>query len=150
MKVSIEKISREKQQEVLIRCYEVNGEVLEIAKFVKATQEGIEVFYEQGMKVIPLFDIYYVEAVDNHVFVYSKKDVYEIKMRLYEFEQMYGERQFFRCSKAVIVNLLKIQSLKPALNGRFLAVLQNGENVIIARKYVSDFKVKLHGGIQNE
>jgi DNA-binding LytR/AlgR family response regulator len=110
MKVSIEKISREKEQEVLIRCHEVNGEVIEIAKFVKATQEGIEVFYEHGMKVIPLLDIYYVEAVDNHVFVYSKKDVYEIKMRLYEFEQMYGERQFFRCSKAVIVNLLKIQS----------------------------------------
>ena len=150
MEVKIEKISKEKEQEVLIRCHEVNGEVVEIARFVKSTQEGVEVYNEQGMRRLALLDIYYVEAVDNRVFVYSKKEVYEIKMRLYEFEQMYGENQFFRCSKAIIVNLLKIQSLKPALNGRFLAVLQNGENVIIARKYVPDFKLKLHGGMQNE
>lgn len=150
MKVEIVKIPREKEEKVLIQCYEVNTEVKEIARFAKTSGEGIDVYDSQGLRMVALSDIYYVEAVDNHVFVYLQKNVFEIKMRLYEFEQLYSDRQFMRCSKAVIVNLMKIQSLKPALNGRFTAILRNSETVIIARKYVPDLKQKLLGGRSNE
>ncbi len=150
MKVEIQRINREKEEQVLIRCYEINQEVSEIARFVKSRQEGIEVYNEESVRIVPLFDIYYVEAVDNHVFAYLKNQVYEVKLRLYEIEQLYGEKQFFRCSKTTIVNLMKIQALKPALNGRFTAMLTNGESVIISRKFVPDLKVKLQGGQTNE
>jgi len=150
MKVEIQKINREKEEQVLIRCYEINQEVSEIARFANSRQEGVEVYSDKGFKVIPLAEIYYVEAVDNHVFAYLKHQVYEVKSRLYEFEQLHGDKQFFRCSKATIVNLMKMQSLKPALNGRFTAVLTNGESVIISRKFVPDLKLKLQGGQTNE
>ena len=42
--------------------------------------------------------------------------------------------------------LLLIRSMKPALNGRFCATLMNGEDVIISRKYVQEFKEKIRGG----
>lgn len=150
MKVEIQRISREKEEQVLIRCFEINQEVSEIAQFVKSRQEGIEGYSENDVRMIPLTDIYYVEVVDNHTFAYLKSQVYEVKLRLYEFEQMYGEKQFFRCSKTTIVNLMKIKALKPALNGRFTAFLTNGESVIISRKFVSDLKVKLQGGQRSE
>lgn len=73
--------------------------------------------------------------------------VYELKIKLYEFESLYGERRFFRCSKSVIVNLMKIEYMKPALNGRFIANLTNNENVIISRQYVNELKKKLNGGL---
>ncbi|WP_099469618.1 LytTR family DNA-binding domain-containing protein [Konateibacter massiliensis] len=146
MKVKIEKIGREKEEQVLISCYEINQKVEEIARFAKSYQEGIEAYDEQGVRSVAVSDIYYIEAVDQRVFAYLNKNVYEIKMRLYEFEEKYRELHFLRCSKASIVNLMKIKSLKPALNGRFSAMLINGETVIIARKYVPDLKAKLHGG----
>ena len=95
---------------------------------------------------IPIVNLYYVEAVDNKVFLYSAKQVYETKQKLYEIEHLLEEKQFLRVSKSVIVNLMKIKAIKPAMNGRFIAVLQNSEEVIISRKYVSALKNKLKEG----
>ena len=52
---------------------------------------------------------------------------------------------FVRISKSIIVNLMKVVSIKPALNGRFVCKLRNEEEVIISRKYVPDVKKKLRG-----
>jgi DNA-binding LytR/AlgR family response regulator len=64
---------------------------------------------------------------------------------LYEFEELLADRSFARISKSVVVNLMKITSIKPALNGRFLCQLKNNENVIISRKYVAEIKERLRG-----
>ena len=95
---------------------------------------------------IPIVNLYYVEAVDNKVFLYSAKQVYETRQKLYEIEHLLEEKQFLRVSKSMIVNLMKIKAIKPALNGRFIAVLQNDEEVIISRKYVSALKKKFKEG----
>jgi DNA-binding LytR/AlgR family response regulator len=150
MKVKIEQIEREREEQVLISCYEFNQKVEDIARFAKFYDEGIEAYDELGVRTVALSDIYYIEAVDQRVFAYLERDVFEIKLRLYEFEERYKELSFFRCSKSSVVNLMKINSLKPALNGRLSAILFNGENVIIARKYVPELKVKLRGGNVNE
>ena len=65
--------------------------------------------------------------------------------KLYEFEEKYQNRSFFRCSKQNIINLMKIRDITPALNGRFTAKLDNGESVIISRKYVKGLFSKLRG-----
>ena len=46
----------------------------------------------------------------------------------------------FRCSKSMILNAGKIDSILPSLSGRFEAVLDNGEKVMISRQYVSALK----------
>ena len=45
----------------------------------------------------------------------------------------------------MLVNLMKIQSIQPAFNGRFLAILHSGEKVIISRSYVKGLKAALKG-----
>lgn len=150
MKVTIERIQPQEKEQVLILCHEITGEIREIETFIKSRGENLEAFDDGYSYLIPLSDICYVESVDNHVFAYSRDKVYELKQKLYEFEEAHGRKQFFRCSKAVIINLMKISSLKPALNGRFAATLHNGEVVIISRKYVSQLKSRLKGGDANE
>ena len=88
-------------------------------------------------------DIFYFEVVDNKSFVYCKQDVYEVKMKLYEFEEKSRGSMFFRASKSVVLNADKIDYISPFLSGRFEAVLLNGEKVIVSRQYVSDLKHKL-------
>jgi DNA-binding LytR/AlgR family response regulator len=41
---------------------------------------------------------------------------------------------------------MKVQSIKPALNGRFLCKMDNDEEVIISRKYAPEIKKILRGG----
>ena len=67
-------------------------------------------------------------------------------MKLYELESALQGKNFLRVSKSMLVNLMKISSVRPALNGRFSALLKNGEEVIISRKYVPALKQILKGG----
>jgi DNA-binding LytR/AlgR family response regulator len=140
MKVRVENVKKKEEEILLIRCCKMNDEILEIIHFVKSKNEMLSGFENSKVYQISLRDIYYFEAVDNKVYAYLKNNVYEMKTKLYELEEMYTKRQFFRCSKSVIVNLMKIECVKPALNGRFTAKLFNGETIIISRQYVPELK----------
>lgn len=146
MKVFIEKIEAEQEEQVRIACHKVTPRIREIEKFVYSGEQQLEGMREGRLYTMVLSDICYVESVDDHLFAYTGKEVFELKCRLYEFEEAYGDRKFFRCAKAAIVNLMKIRSLRPALNGRFAAMLENGEEIIISRKYVGALRERLRGG----
>ena len=55
-------------------------------------------------------------------------------------------RTFLRVQKGVLLNLMMIRSIRPALGGRYTALLKNEEEVVISRKYVTDLKNALKGG----
>ena len=58
---------------------------------------------------------------------------------------MLSKKHFLRVSKSTLLNLMKVSAIKPALNSRFTAVLQSGEQVVITRKYVPALKKALKG-----
>lgn len=142
-KISITEIGKDQEEEVVIRCHEVNDEVLSIVKKLKKNDNiilgnsGSEVFR------ISVKDIFYIESVDNKTFIYCQNQVFDTKARLYELEEKLAGTKMFRCSKAMILNLAKVRSVVPSLNGRFEARLTNGESVIISRQYVPNLKKRL-------
>ena len=87
-------------------------------------------------------DIYYIEAVDNSTFIYSKDDCFEIKDKLYQIENNLMNDGFLRCSKSMICNLGKIKAVEKEKNSRLSAILLNDEIITISRQYVSEFKRK--------
>lgn len=147
MEVKLLKIAKEQPELVEIRCHEVTEEVREIVAFVKTRQGQLTGIQEGRQYEIPVLDVCYIEAVDNMVFLYTQKQVYETKQKLYELEELLKEKHFLRVSKSLLLNLMKVQSIKPALNGRFLSILQSGEEIIISRKYVPELKRALKGGV---
>ena len=87
--------------------------------------------------------VYYFESVDNKVFAYEKAEVSELKQKLYELEQRFAGTDFIRISKSMILNLAKVERFAPSFSGRFEAILQNGEKVMISRQYVPALKKQL-------
>ena len=145
LKLNVRKIKKDEQEEVEIRCHEIDDCVREIVSFVKSRQGQLSGTLDGGQYEIPLTDILYIESVDNRTFLYTAKSTYESKQRLYELEEMLRQRSFLRVSKACILNLMKITHIKPSPGSRFIAVLSNGEEVIISRKYVTELKKTLKG-----
>lgn len=145
LKVLINRIDLEKEERAIIQCYEISDDVKNIIGFIKSTGATLAGYLEERTVQIPLQDIFFVEAVDNKVFAYTAKKTYELKCKLYEFVDQYENRKFFRCSKSFVINLMKIESVRPILNGRLSASLINGEEVIISRQYVSELKKLLLG-----
>ena len=145
MEIRVLKIARNEPEELEIRCHEVTEEVKEIVTFVKSRQGQLTGVIEGKQYEIPVTDVYYIEAVDNMVFIYGLQKVYETRQKLYELEGILREKYFLRVSKSLVLNLMKVKSIKPALNGRYSAILHSNEEIVISRKYVPDLKRALKG-----
>ena len=145
MQTKITKIELDKPEILEIRCHEISDEVREIVAFVKSRQGQLTGTADDRMYEIAVSDIFYIESVDNKTFIYCKNREYETKQKLYELEEILREKHFLRVSKSVLLNLMKVSSIKPTLNSRFTAVLFSGEQVIISRKYVPELKKALKG-----
>lgn len=145
MQTKITRIDREKPELLEIHCHFVSDEVREIIAFVKSREGHLTGTADDRYYEIPVSDICYIESVDNKAFLYTKNKVYETKQRLYELEDILREKRFLRVSKSTLLNLMKVSSIKPALNSRFIAVLPSGEQVVITRKYVPELKKALKG-----
>ena len=146
MEITVKTIGGDEKEYIEIGCHRKDDRVDEIIRFIRSREGILKGTKEDRQYNIPLPDILYIEAVDEKTFIYLEKDCYESGRRLYEFEGALVSRNFASISKSVIVNLMKINSIKPSLNGRFSCVLTNGEQVIISRKYVPDIKERLKGG----
>ncbi len=139
-KFTIKQIEKTQEEEVVIKCHEINDEVMLIVDKLKKTDSILLGNKDNEVFRLPIKDIFYVESVDNKTFVCMQKNVYECKMKLYEIEEILQGTKLFRCSKAMILNISKIRSVSPSLNGRFEAKLTNGESVVISRQYVPNLK----------
>ena len=145
MEIKIVTVGEQVQEYIEIGCHQSNRNIAEIVRFLKSRQGSVDGMKDDRQYHLPVVDIFYIESVDERTFIYLEKDCYESRKKLYEFEEILTSRNFARISKAVIINLMKIVSISPALNGRFLCRLTNGEEVIISRKYVPAIKEKLKG-----
>lgn len=151
MKVHIRKIPDKEKEQVIIECVEITPEVMDIKAY--ATLKGEELSgVTDGQRIIRfrLEDVYYFEALDEKVFAYTREQVCEIKMRLYEVEKLYEDHHFVRCSKSVVMNLMLLEGISPALNGRFFAHMKNGERLMISRQYAPKLKRIVMGGVDDE
>lgn len=142
MKIIIENIPNDKEEEVIIRCHRLTPELLNLMARLQPV-EPIIAYYNAEIFRLNADDIYYIESFEDKTFIYVKENMYESKQKLYELEKLLSNTECIRVSKSVILNLRKIRSLAPALNGRFEAKLDNGEKIIISRQYVSVLKKKV-------
>ena len=146
MKLEIRKVPESEPETVEIRYHWITEKIREIVSFVKSRQGQLSATRDGQRFEVPVVDLFYAESVDDRVFLYTASDSYEIRMKLYELEELLKNQSFLRISKSMLVNLMKIASVRPALKGRFSALLKNGEEIIISRKYVPAFKRVLKGG----
>ena len=143
MKITIETLKPGEEEEIILRCATVDEKILKLIQSLKTEKDALTGYMEDKIQKLALKDIFYFESVDNKVYAYTAKQVYEVHKKLYELEEDYADTDFLRISKAIVVNVSKITYIRPMLNGRFEAKLKNTEKVIISRQYVPALKEKL-------
>ena len=95
------------------------------------------------MYLIEAVDVLYINTADKKTFLYTKSEVYETDLKLYELEEQLEDADFFRANKSCIINFRHIASLKSELNRRLLVTMTNGEKLIVSRQYAEYMKEKL-------
>ena len=140
MKVTVEQIDREREEELIVRCHDPGAAWVQGVQEAVSGQQTVCGWREDEMHRLKLSEVFYFEVVDERAFVYTQADVFEAKEKLYEFERLCAGSALFRCSKSMILNADRIDYVRPSLSGRFEAVLSNGEKVVVSRKYVAELK----------
>lgn len=145
MKLTVEERPEISETEITIKCQKKDEKIEKIVEVISTYFINVIGKKDGENYRLNLEDIYYFEAVENRVFAYVEKDVYEVNYKILELEEFLKNTSFLRVSRTVILNILKIEKVSTLVNGRILAILLNKEKMIISRAYSKDFRNKLQG-----
>ena len=149
MKLTMKQIT-EGEDEVIIRYRQMNDEVEAVASIVQSSGKRIE-GYEDGRQLFLLPEqIYYFESVDGTTYAYLKDMVCKVNDSLERLAIRYEDRGMVRCSKSMVINIYKISYLKSETGNRICATMENGEKVMISRRYARILRQILKGGREDE
>jgi DNA-binding LytR/AlgR family response regulator len=133
----------QEELEIIVKCKEMNDEVIKVLTSLRSLERKVLGTLDGKIFLISPDDIFYFESVDKKNFAYTKQNVYEVSLRLYQVEEMFGDGNLFRATKATIINLDKVKTITPRLSGKLEVTLENGEHMMISRQYVPALKERL-------
>lgn len=147
MKIRIEISERNSEDEVIIRCHEITNQIQRIQDFIREQTSRMPslTFYKGNQTYyFPLQDILFFETNSEMVYAHTKKEVFRIKLRLYELEEILPH-PFIRVSKSTIVNISHVFTVNHNLTSSSLIEFQNSHKQVYAsRRYYKSFMQRLN------
>lgn len=146
MKITVEHIDSE-ENEVILRCRELDDEMLRLLALVRAGMQKLLVWNEQK-ELLPLnvSETVYCETVEEKTFVYTENGMYQTALTLSELEERWAAMGLLRCGKSCVANLYAIRRLRSCGGGRIEATLSTGEKIVISRHYAPALRERLGMG----
>ncbi|MBE6765294.1 MAG: LytTR family transcriptional regulator [Ruminococcaceae bacterium] len=144
MKLTLEQITQG-QEEIIIRYREMTDSLGGLIRSIEQRGEKIMAMTEEGKVLLAPSEVLYLESVDNCVYVYTENSVAKTSMTLAVAEEAFASEGFFRCSKSMVINIYRISYLRSISGNRADVTMDNGEHVIISRRYVKELRRILKG-----
>ena len=141
MRITEKLVNSPEEEGVTLEYVRLTKDFEEIREYVRHKGDNLTGYKQTKEKAsVRIEDVLYFETVDGRVFAYTVDCVYEIKGRLYQVEEKVKRRNICRASKTMLVNMEHIISVRTALNGRLYARMENGEEILITRRYAKDIE----------
>lgn len=143
MKITINIDPSLKDTEIAVNCSALTPEIESIITALRIMDSQMTVIKDDESVILDISKIVYIESVDRKTFVYTEKECYETKLKLYEMEERLCGSGFLRISKSCLVQLKYVRSIKAELERRLRLTLENGEQMIVSRQYADELKKRL-------
>lgn len=146
MKIRIEVDNGIEQDEIILRCRELNNEILDFQKALNniLVQKNQIIFYKGDTEYyFDLNRIIFFETEENGISAHIENDIFQVKYKLYELEGFLPQN-FIRVSKSTILNVNHIFSISKKLTSSSVVEFQNThKQVYVSRHYYKMLKDKL-------
>lgn len=145
MKIRIEIDETLEEDEVTIKCKEINQTIKRVQQSISSANLIPKlIFYKNDTEYyLNLNDILFFETSENNVEAHTEKEVYKIKYRLYELEEILPNN-FVRVSKSTILNVNRIYSINRNLTSSSLVQFYKSyKQVYVSRNYNKILKQRL-------
>jgi len=153
LRVNIEVVDSLEEDEIVIRCKKLDNTVQKvhqaIMKEISATPKLT--FYKKNEAYYFLPEkVLFFETDNDCVYAHTANDVFRIRFRLYELEEMLPG-QFVRISKSAIINMQHIFAIDRNLTSASLVRFQEShKQVYVSRFYYKNLREKLKERVQYE
>lgn len=146
MKIRIEVIPEIDEAQIIIQCKEVDETIGQIQRAISdtTTKKQCFIFYKEEREYfLSLDEIIFFETADNQIHAHTATDVYCVKYRLYELEEILPGN-YMRVSKSTILNIDKIHSItKNLASANTVSFEGTHKQVFVSRYYYRALKDKL-------
>lgn len=129
--------------QITVACKQLTPEIEKLMATLRMMDKKLTASRDGEIYLLDIAGIIYVETIDRKTFVYTRGEVYESSLKLYELEQQLCDYGFFRAGKSSLVQLKYIKSLKMDINRRIKVTLENGEQLMVSRQYADELKKRL-------
>ena len=150
MLLKLEQHTAQKDIEVTIKYPVKNKTVERIVSLIKSVDVQIECYSDDIVKLVNASDIYYIESIDKKTVVFCENENYQNKNRLYQIYEKLADNGFIQISKYCIININKLEKIKPLANSHLEAVMSNGKCLYVTRKYLAGIQRILQEDKKNE
>jgi DNA-binding LytR/AlgR family response regulator len=133
------------RKEIVVICDEMDAEVRDVLELLSLRDRRLPVDDGGALRMLEPSEVLYCESVDERTYAYTASGVFRVGQTLAAVAEALAPRGFFRCSKSMAVNLRAIETLKSGVNGRIAATLQNGERILVSRRYAGALRERLKG-----
>ena len=108
-------------------------ELLETASQSPSQSQRIVVKNGSKIKIIPVHDVFYLEAADDYVKIHTQEGYFLKNKTMNHFEKALDGQQFVRSHRSFIVNVQQITRIDPYEKDNHVAVLRSGAKVPVSR-----------------
>lgn len=108
-------------------------ELLETASYSPSQSQRIVVKTGSKIKIIPVQDVFYLEAADDYVKVHTHEGSFLKNKTMSHFEKTLDPQQFVRSHRSYIVNIQQITRIDPYEKDNHVAILKSGTKVPVSR-----------------
>lgn len=147
MKVQVQLDSDYQIPEAFIKTSEITEKIVKVQKMILSEnfEEPFFISAWDGDFLIKLKaqDIYRFFSSDKKVYVQTENEVFLVKMRLYEIEELLQKpvfARFARISNTDIINFEYVKNFDMSLAGTICVNFKNKTSTFVSRRYVSKIK----------
>ncbi len=98
-------------------------------------QNRLAVKTDGRVYLLNVHDVDWLESAGNYICLHVGKQTHIIRETLSQLEEQLNPQKFARIHRSSIVNLERIQELRPYFHGDYKVILQNGAELSLSRKY---------------
>lgn len=146
MKITVQIDENCTEDEVVIRCRELNDSVNRVQRAVsEAASREVKIELYRGNKeyYIPIDDILFFETDEKVICAHTVSDIYYTRYKLYELEQILPG-YFARISKSAILNIRKIYAINKNITSfSTVEFKETPKQVYVSRGYYKPLMSKI-------
>lgn len=142
MKLELNIDEKVKETLVVVSANKIDKEVQNLINYIEYSSEYLIGIVEDKASIIDIDEIIRVYIEDRKTFVVTLKDIYVVKKKLYEVENMVT-RNFIKISQSEIANIKFIKNLDFSNTGTIVIKYKNSDISYVSRRMIKEFKLKL-------